>query len=46
MARTFSQNVGKLTLQKGNVLSTRRLSEKGKPKLIWIYNALKDVKLL
>jgi hypothetical protein len=30
MARTFTQNGGKLTLQKDNLLTAWRLSEKGK----------------
>jgi hypothetical protein len=46
MARTFSQHGGKLTLQKETSPSLKALRKKGRPKLRWHDNVLKDVKLL
>jgi hypothetical protein len=47
MARTFSQNGGRLTLQKKKTFSQPVGSrKKGRPKLRWLDSVLKDVKLL
>jgi hypothetical protein len=46
MARIFSQNGGKLTLQKDNVLAAWRLPEKGRFKLRRLDSVLKDFKVI
>jgi hypothetical protein len=46
MARTFSQNGGKLTLQKITFSQDEGSQEKGRPKLRCLDNVLKDMKLL
>jgi hypothetical protein len=45
MAMTFSQNGGKLTLEKGKPLpAIKALGKGGRPKLRWLDSVLKDVK--
>jgi hypothetical protein len=46
MARTFSQNGGKLTFKKVTFLQPEGSQEKGRPKLRWLDSVVKDVKLL
>jgi hypothetical protein len=46
MARTFSQNGGKLTCKKISFLQHEGSQKKGRPKLRWLDSVLKDVKLL
>jgi hypothetical protein len=45
MAKTFSQNGGKLTLQKDNILAACRLSEKGKTQIKVAWQWLKRCKI-